>query len=770
MKWANQVQFRWFRIVFGIYLTIHFLTFLPHYAIEMFSREGIFPKASALPSYINGIFLDMDEPWRVQLLLYTMIVCSVLFTLGQLRRCASLILYLGWTWFLNRNPFITNPSIAYVGWLLLACVVIPTDEGQQKKTDGRRRRRWEIPDALYFGAWLVMAIGYSASGFDKIFNSPSWIDGTALKHVLTGPLAREWVQIVLEQWWMPPVWCWQGLTWISLFAETSFLFLGTFYHCRKWYWLFFFLFHCGILATINFTDLTCGMLMIHLFTFDSSWFAWSRKWTMVEKEVEEEEAHTPEEKEDNSSGRSRIPDVETVLTWSWKVIETGFWFLLGFTVVKYDLLEWSYMTNMIEITDRFSMGFGCIASILGLMMAAEQIWPDQTLPRVQGWWKWVIGINVFQLFTVVLATFTWETWLQNTDYFRNQESFHFRDHFNPFWGGFVAYVINQWLFYWWHRARHDVYCLWISCHQFHHSATRLEAITSFYKHPLEMMLDSFIMAVLNYSVLGNSPESSIWLSFFSACGEYFYHMNIRTPRWIGFIFQRPESHRYHHLRDKREQCTNFGDLVWCDMLGGTYYNPERADIPCGFSKDKELQRTDMLLFKDVLVPRASRRSRRHLLWIYLLVIWGSLNSILFFTHQSAQFRAIGFTSASTPLPLVFTSFKGTETFVTRFQLDIQFQEKILPLRLELDRALYAKIQGPYNRRNIYGAMFSHGPMFDDTKMIALRDQVLFYAVCSEERPLVKEFGFDEENVHVHTLLVAVSNNKTMFVKCPSFHY
>lgn len=28
--------------------------------------------------------------------------------------------------------------------------------------------------------------------------------------------------------------------------------------------------------------------------------------------------------------------------------------------------------------------------------------------------------------------------------------------------------------------------------------------------------------------------------------ELIYHWNINTPYWLGFIFQRPESHRIHH--------------------------------------------------------------------------------------------------------------------------------------------------------------------------------------------------------------------------------
>jgi hypothetical protein len=37
----------------------------------------------------------------------------------------------------------------------------------------------------------------------------------------------------------------------------------------------------------------------------------------------------------------------------------------------------------------------------------------------------------------------------------------------------------------------------------------------------------------------------------SRTGEFVYHMNIRTPEWLGYFIQRPESHRVHHLRDSQ---------------------------------------------------------------------------------------------------------------------------------------------------------------------------------------------------------------------------
>ena len=59
--------------------------------------------------------------------------------------------------------------------------------------------------------------------------------------------------------------------------------------------------------------------------------------------------------------------------------------------------------------------------------------------------------------------------------------------------GYAAFVL---LLYWSHRARHHVGVLWRWMHQMHHSPQRIEILTAFYKHPLEIVAESMLAAVL----------------------------------------------------------------------------------------------------------------------------------------------------------------------------------------------------------------------------------------------------------------------------------
>jgi sterol desaturase/sphingolipid hydroxylase (fatty acid hydroxylase superfamily) len=210
---------------------------------------------------------------------------------------------------------------------------------------------------------------------------------------------------------------------------------------------------------------------------------------------------------------------------------------------------------------------------------------------VRSWHLRVVAINLVQLGVVVLAGFTWERWLSA------RSLFHLSRHLSPLAGGALAYFIATFVFYWWHRARHENDLLWRLFHQIHHSPQRLEVITSFYKHPLEMVANSLLGGLLVYTVLGLSPAAGAVYTAFTALGEFFYHTNVRTPRWVGFLFQRPEMHRIHHEYGKHRN--NYGDLPWWDMLFGTYENPPAWDATCGFDETKEQRLLDMLAFEDV---------------------------------------------------------------------------------------------------------------------------------------------------------------------------
>src|SRR5579885_1199173 len=213
-----------------------------------------------------------------------------------------------------------------------------------------------------------------------------------------------------------------------------------------------------------------------------------------------------------------------------------------------------------------AIGWAVTAGLV--MIGVERTLPGAVLPRVPGWWWRVVAINAFQVLITILAGVTWNRWLQG------HSVFHLARLPDGLAVG-LTYFFSTFVFYWWHRIRHESPFWWRVAHQIHHSASRLEVMTSFYKHPAEIALNSLLSAAICYPMMGCSAGQGAIYTLIIALAEMFYHWNVRTPRWLGACIQRPESHRLHHRRFHHTR--NYGDLPIWDWMFGTYANPARAD-------------------------------------------------------------------------------------------------------------------------------------------------------------------------------------------------
>lgn len=81
----------------------------------------------------------------------------------------------------------------------------------------------------------------------------------------------------------------------------------------------------------------------------------------------------------------------------------------------------------------------------------------------------------------------------------------------------------------------------------------------------------------------------------------FTHANIRTPKWLGYVVARPEMHAVHHERGSHSH--NYCDIPLIDMIFGTYSNPKTFNGEGGFYDGASSRVVDMLLGRDVSVPR-----------------------------------------------------------------------------------------------------------------------------------------------------------------------
>lgn len=220
----------------------------------------------------------------------------------------------------------------------------------------------------------------------------------------------------------------------------------------------------------------------------------------------------------------------------------------------------------------------------------ERVYPGRVLPNSIGWYIRSISINFIQLGITLLTGQLWINILG--DY----SLLNLSDFESPALQGWIGWFIGTFVFYWWHRLRHKK-GFWLYFHQIHHSASRIEILTSFYKHPLEIFVNSFITALILFPILGCSLIGAFWYNFFAATGEYFYHANVKTPRWLRYFIQTPELHSVHHQIGVHHY--NYSDLPLWDRLFGTYKDSTGFTPRCGFPKDNERKIWKMLKFKDV---------------------------------------------------------------------------------------------------------------------------------------------------------------------------
>jgi len=108
-------------------------------------------------------------------------------------------------------------------------------------------------------------------------------------------------------------------------------------------------------------------------------------------------------------------------------------------------------------------------------------------------------------------------------------------------------------------------------------------------------------------------------------------------------------------------------------------------------------------------------------------------------------KGIGAATGASPAPKVFSSARGLETFSTRFF--VEWTDSAGDFHsLEITPELYARLRGPYNRRNVYGALLAYGPVLQsDPRTRAMFNSVASYGLCNGA-PLLRDLGIDPANV------------------------
>ncbi len=106
-----------------------------------------------------------------------------------------------------------------------------------------------------------------------------------------------------------------------------------------------------------------------------------------------------------------------------------------------------------------------------------------------------------------------------------------------------------------------------------------------------------------------------------------------------------------------------------------------------------------------------------------------------------RLQGLALATGASPAPKVFSSARGLETFSSAFQLEWVDREGV-PHARALTPERYARLAGPYFRRNAYGAAVAYGPALAvDPAARPLLEALLRHALCGDA-PLLRELGID----------------------------
>ncbi len=238
-----------------------------------------------------------------------------------------------------------------------------------------------------------------------------------------------------------------------------------------------------------------------------------------------------------------------------------------------------------------------VLAMYAILMIWEGLFPARTLPKVK-FWK-LRGMMAFAFFFYLSSYLP----LFIDPYLEPYRVFDLT-RFNAIGGGLIGVLLYEFGVYIWHRAMHRSDFLWRTFHQMHHSAERLDTYGAFYFSPMDMIGWTVLGSLCFALLVGLSPQAITVTLLVTNFLGMFQHANIKTPHWLGYIIQRPESHTVHHAKDIHKY--NYSDLPVFDILFETFENPRDYQHKTGFYHGASAKVWQMLTFKDVTKAKTKK--------------------------------------------------------------------------------------------------------------------------------------------------------------------
>ena len=151
----------------------------------------------------------------------------------------------------------------------------------------------------------------------------------------------------------------------------------------------------------------------------------------------------------------------------------------------------------------------------------------------------------------------------------------------------LASIISDFFFYWYHRWTHENAFLW-QHHKMHHTDRELEAISTARQNWIETWFNAIFIALPVIFLFKVDPYDQ-WSTGIRAGATASFvhnfltlsHMNVRWQAgWFSRLWCSPQVHRIHHSLQPEHFDKNYAFVfpMW-DVLFGTYYQPKKDEFP-----------------------------------------------------------------------------------------------------------------------------------------------------------------------------------------------
>lgn len=178
--------FVFWRALFGVYFVYYAIHMFP-YLQEVYGREGLVSNIAY--NWTFGLFpnivLLLDNYNFIIGIHVVLIITALTLAVGFFPRVSAFIIWYLQTSLFNTNNLTDDPSMAFVGLLLLALALVP-----EQKTMYRKGQEIRIPFFVFYVPVFVFCVTFTISALDKIA-SFSWLHGTAFMQMLHLGIARD---------------------------------------------------------------------------------------------------------------------------------------------------------------------------------------------------------------------------------------------------------------------------------------------------------------------------------------------------------------------------------------------------------------------------------------------------------------------------------------------------------------------------------------------------------------------------------------------------